>query len=172
MDLLLLADSKSLLKCSACHEAVYCDASCQKNDWKVHKPVCIIYRNFRKITKLFENEYIEVTKRYIREAKTICKGERFTIMFDFENLKRLEDIMDISQVLSGSPVVVNIKYVPLSKSKKSIHETMERSINKPWYDMLDMAEVYNEKNETLIVLTVPNGSGSYLIKPYLLQVSD
>jgi hypothetical protein len=35
---------------------------------------------------------------------------------------------------------------------------MERSINKPWYDMLDLAEIYDEKSEMLIVLLVPNGS--------------
>ena len=29
-----------LLRCSRCHVVVYCDAACQKADWKVHKQSC------------------------------------------------------------------------------------------------------------------------------------
>jgi hypothetical protein len=34
------AASAPLLDCSACLTASYCDTSCQRADWKSHKPVC------------------------------------------------------------------------------------------------------------------------------------
>lgn len=132
-----------------------------KKDLEVQKLICIIYKNFQKILKLFKNEYIDLIKMYIKTVKerlNIYEGKRFSITFKFENLRRLEEMMDVSKVLSGGSVVVNIKYRFLSESKWQIYETMERSINKPWYDMLDLAEIYDEKSEMLIVLLVPNGS--------------
>lgn len=32
---------KQLLCCGQCHLAYYCDKNCQRNDWKVHKKVCM-----------------------------------------------------------------------------------------------------------------------------------
>jgi hypothetical protein len=91
-----------------------------KKDLEVQKLICIIYKNFQKILKLFKNEYIDLIKMYIKTVKerlNIYQGKRFSITFKFENLRRLEEMMDVSKVLSGGSVVVNIKYRFLSESK-------------------------------------------------------
>ncbi len=33
---------KKLSKCAGCQSLVYCDAACQKDDWRRHKPACRI----------------------------------------------------------------------------------------------------------------------------------
>ena len=38
-----------LLKCSKCHWALYCDASCQKAHWDIHKPECKVLRTNPKV---------------------------------------------------------------------------------------------------------------------------
>ena len=35
---------KALMQCSACLEAWYCSATCQRKHWKVHRKSCAGYR--------------------------------------------------------------------------------------------------------------------------------
>ena len=36
-----LESGKKLLRCSRCGNAVYCGEGCQREDWKIHKNVCV-----------------------------------------------------------------------------------------------------------------------------------
>ena len=38
-------DGVRLKRCTACKAVVYCDADCQKNDWKFHKKGCALIRS-------------------------------------------------------------------------------------------------------------------------------
>lgn len=35
-------DEKPLKRCTKCRKVLYCDAECQKADWKAHKMVCYV----------------------------------------------------------------------------------------------------------------------------------
>jgi hypothetical protein len=44
--------------CSVCVREQYCSSSCQKSDWKIHKPMCLI---LKKLSKTLQ-PYHEVTR--------------------------------------------------------------------------------------------------------------
>ena len=36
---------EDLKKCSGCGQVEYCGKECQKKDWPVHKPICLIHKS-------------------------------------------------------------------------------------------------------------------------------
>jgi len=96
---------KSLLKCSACGGAVYCNTNCQKSDWKKHKKNC---RSF-KVVALSKKGFGMISVRKICQGENILSEDPIfilsknkkdrqkgpSLMEQFENLSE----MDQSKVL-------------------------------------------------------------------------
>jgi hypothetical protein len=57
-----------LYLCKSCMYAIYCCASCQKQDWKIHKPFCLRLRSFTEDlpTDTFKHDDREFLKQYNR----------------------------------------------------------------------------------------------------------
>ena len=68
--------SDGLMRCSQCHIAWYCQQSCQKRHWKLHKPACVaaVAAEARRATRAREATAAARAGRSKNEMCVICIG--------------------------------------------------------------------------------------------------
>ena len=108
---MLILSSKNLKKCSACKHMFYCDAVCQKEDWKRHKFECKIYKeHYDELRNLNMGRFLLRLYLFLSNNKQLILKKEI-LQFDESIQRSFEDLMTHKSDIEKSVYRTNFEAV-------------------------------------------------------------